>query len=112
MLYKYHERAIVFNEKNLVRLWDVAYDGYCGGKDATFVNWETGHRDFNLKSQNMSTNYRGPSMMVMAYSYDTASQQYTADFKRHLLLCSMISTTMTLPGQEPSRTHQRMVTTR
>ena len=27
MSYKYHERAIVFNEKNLLRMWDVAYDG-------------------------------------------------------------------------------------
>ena len=33
MSYKYHERAIVFIEKNLIRLWDVAYDGYIGGKD-------------------------------------------------------------------------------
>jgi len=27
MTYKYHERAIVFNERNLHRVWDVAYDG-------------------------------------------------------------------------------------
>jgi len=27
MSYKYHERAMVTNEKNLIRLWDVAYDG-------------------------------------------------------------------------------------
>lgn len=30
MSYKYHERAIVTNEKNLIRLFDVAYDGYNG----------------------------------------------------------------------------------
>lgn len=33
MTYKYHERAIVFNERNMHRVWDIAYDGYCGGKD-------------------------------------------------------------------------------
>jgi hypothetical protein len=30
MSYKYHSRALVFNSKNLIRLWDVAYDGYNG----------------------------------------------------------------------------------
>ena len=35
MSYKYNERAIVVNERNLVRLWDIAYDGYVGGKDDT-----------------------------------------------------------------------------
>ena len=33
MSYKYHERAIVINERNQIRLWDIAYDGYVGGKD-------------------------------------------------------------------------------
>ena len=32
MSYKYNEKAIVLNHKNLIRLWDVAYDGYNGGK--------------------------------------------------------------------------------
>jgi len=38
MTYKYHERAIVFNERNLHKVWDIAYDGYCGGKDVQMVN--------------------------------------------------------------------------
>jgi hypothetical protein len=84
MSYKYHERAIVFNEKNLVRLWDVAYDGYCGGKDATFVNWRRDNgREFKLASQNMSTNYRGPSMMVMAFYHDQNSNEYREHCKRN-----------------------------
>jgi hypothetical protein len=83
MSYKYHERAIVFNEKNLVRLWDVAYDGYCGGKDATFVNWKQDRgREFKLATQDMSKNYRGPSMMVMAFVHDQNSQEYSS-FKRN-----------------------------
>lgn len=37
--YKYNERAIVFNHKNMIRLWDVAYDGYNGGKSCDHVEW-------------------------------------------------------------------------
>jgi hypothetical protein len=66
MSYKYHERAIVFNEKNLVRLWDVAYDGYVGGKDDTYVKWDQ-HEDFQNYTNDIGNSYRGPSMMVMAF---------------------------------------------
>lgn len=75
MSYKYHEKvsffvnssapvfesdmltliqAIVFNERNLIRLWDVAYDGYVGGKanlslslKGKILIWETG-KDMSL----------------------------------------------------------------
>jgi hypothetical protein len=85
MSYKYHERAIVFNEKNLVRLWDVAYDGYCGGKDASYVRWRDVNdvRKFKMESQDMSKNYRGPSMMVMAFVHDKNSEEYRRDFARN-----------------------------
>ena len=69
MSYKYHERAIVFNEKNLVRLWDVAYDGYVGGKDDTHVDWKD-HEQFQNHTNDIGTSYRGPSMMVMAFVHD------------------------------------------
>jgi hypothetical protein len=78
MSYKYHERAIVFNEKNLIRMWDIAYDGYNGGKDDTYVDWldedddnsKTGPRAFQQATLDVSKNYRGPSMMVMAFVHD------------------------------------------
>jgi len=77
MSYKYHERAIVFNEKNLIRMWDIAYDGYNGGKDDTYVDWtdEDDERSNSVKkfkdaTQDLSKNYRGPSMMVMAFVHD------------------------------------------
>jgi hypothetical protein len=73
MSYKYHERAIVFNEKNLVRLWDVAYDGYTGGKDETCVDWSKS-ADFATHTQDVSVNYRGPSMMVMAFVHEDPSK--------------------------------------
>ncbi len=78
MSYKYHERAIVFNEKNLIRMWDIAYDGYNGGKDDTYVNWlenddedaPHGPKAFKEATLDLSKNYRGPSMMVMAFVHD------------------------------------------
>jgi hypothetical protein len=79
MSYKYHERAIVFNEKNLIRLWDIAYDGYNGGKDDTYVDWtdddnsqSNGYGRFKELTLDLSKNYRGPSMMVMAFVHDRA----------------------------------------
>ena len=74
MSYKYHERAIVFNEKNLVRLWDIAYDGYNGGKDDTHVDWtnsdsKNGYTSFGQHTMNLSSSYRGPSMMVMMFRH-------------------------------------------
>ena len=69
MSYKYHERAIVFTEKNLIRLWDIAYDGYNGGKDDTYVRWndERSVEDFKAATNDMTQDYRGVSMMVMAF---------------------------------------------
>jgi hypothetical protein len=75
MSYKYHERAIVFNEKNLIRLWDVAYDGYNGGKDNTYVKW-TDPMDvvkFKEATLDMTKNYDGQSMMVMKFKHSLAS---------------------------------------
>lgn len=72
MSYKYHERAIVFNEKNLVRLWDIAYDGYNGGKDDTYVNWtdEADVRKFKEDTLDVTKDYHGKSMMVMAFYHE------------------------------------------
>ena len=97
MSYKYHERAIVFNEKNLIRMWDIAYDGYNGGKDDTAVDWldnedgvsRFGPERFKQETQDLSKNYRGPSMMVMAFVHDksklddTGHRVYDKHFKRN-----------------------------
>jgi hypothetical protein len=87
MLYKYHERAIVFNEKNLIRLWDIAYDGYNGGKDDTCVDWtdqdaRNGCTAFQNATVDTNRNYRGPSMMVMAFVHDR-SAEFNLEFKRN-----------------------------
>ena len=94
MSYKYHERAIVFNEKNLIRLWDIAYDGYNGGKDDTYVDWlhpdaPNGSDRFRELTLDVSKNYRGPSMMVMAFVHDrerrdrSGASLYDQNFKRN-----------------------------
>jgi len=82
MSYKYHERAIVINERNLIRLWDVAYDGYVGGKDDTAVDWNNDDEDvkrfpnsrisFLQHTTDVTRPYRGPSMMVMAFDHKQA----------------------------------------
>jgi hypothetical protein len=77
MSYKYHERAIVFNEKNLIRLWDVAYDGYIGGKDDTHVEWTSAAdcNRFKNATMDVTENYRGQSMMVMAFLHSDKKKQ-------------------------------------
>jgi hypothetical protein len=80
MQYKYHERALVTNERNMIRLWDVAYDGYNGGKDDSVVNWtdEAPNRSriFNRYATDMSVPYQGPSLMVMRFKVDKTSPNY------------------------------------
>jgi hypothetical protein len=66
MSYKYHERAIVTNERNLIRVYDVCFDGYCGGNDANILSWSRHHlEDFKSKATSLSDAYTGPSMLVM-----------------------------------------------
>jgi len=87
----------VFNEKNLIRMWDIAYDGYNGGKDDTYVNWldvddesaRYGPRAFKEATLDLTKNYRGPSMMVMAFVHnrsrlnDDGRNVYDQHFRRN-----------------------------
>jgi hypothetical protein len=76
MSYKYNERAIVVNERNLVRLWDIAYDGYVGGKDDSAVDWNDDNENnplsyttMGMSTMDVTRPYRGASMMVMAFHH-------------------------------------------
>ncbi len=89
MSYKYHERAMVINERNLVRLWDVAYDGYVGGKDDTYVDWNDRDENsespcsvesFRTRTLEVTRHYRGPSMMVMAFHHHM-NEEYHRKFR-------------------------------
>jgi len=74
MTYKYHERAIVFNERNLHRVWDVAYDGYVGGKDMTIVDMNSpdSKRAFIDSSNNYNTEYDGSSIVPVGLDENLA----------------------------------------
>jgi hypothetical protein len=78
MNYKYHERAQVMNEKNMIRLWDVCFDGYNGGMDDTFVNWADGDSiaQFNKDTEALSEAYNGTSFFGMMFEVDTTNNDY------------------------------------
>ena len=84
MSYKYHQRAIVHNPKNMIRLWDIAYDGYNGGKDDRHVDWSAeapgSDRPFNASVGDMSVPYNGPSLMVMKFHVNVGSRDYTRNW--------------------------------
>jgi hypothetical protein len=68
MSYKYHERAIVTNERNLVRIFDVAFDGYNGGMSCDVVQWTSDEiQKFREASTNTEIPFQGKSMLVFAF---------------------------------------------
>jgi len=86
MTYKYHERAIVFNERNLHRVWDVAYDGYVGGKDMTIVDMNSpdSRRMFINSSNNYNVEYDGASIIPVGITQPLTwlpSPMLLCDFK-------------------------------
>lgn len=72
MSYKYHERALVTNEKNLIRVFDVSFDGYNGGMDQEAVDWNDfdSLRKFSQATYARDRPYTGPSMLVMALPHN------------------------------------------
>lgn len=79
MQYKYHSKALVHNERNLIRLWDICFDGYNGGMDNTVVDWtsQTDLEHFHKDTHAIEKPYEGKSMYVMSFllpnGADTAS---------------------------------------
>lgn len=73
MSYKYHERAMVTNERNLIRVYDVAFDGYNGGMDQRHVNWndQRSMDEFREATFDKTRAYNGPSMLVMGLPHDS-----------------------------------------
>ena len=77
MSYKYHERAIVTNERNLIRVYDVAFDGYNGGMDQKVLDWNSTDsvNEFRNKTYDRTMPYHGPSMMVMSFPHNQKISQ-------------------------------------
>ena len=94
MSYKYHERAIVTNERNLIRVFDVCFDGYCGGNDGNILAWDKQSlEDFKSKATSLSDAYTGPSMLVMALPPHTdAMHQFPNPLVLHTKLFAPLPT--------------------
>ena len=78
MSYKYHERAMVLNERNLIRVYDVAFDGYTGGMDQKIYDgWkdEDKRHEFREHTYNRKAPYSGASMIVFALPTEKQSQE-------------------------------------
>lgn len=125
MSYKYNEKAIVLNHKNLIRLWDVAYDGYNGGKDCTHVCWTdqeaasrfkvrlpgTSMVHFLSSSSDTKTSpkqddtyetnkpYEGASMMVMAFENVEGTDPWPSPIIFHDPLYKNSGATMSVDGE-------------
>jgi len=68
MNYKYHARAVVFNEKNLLRLWDVAFNGYTGGMGVRMVDWnDTDEWHAGTVALDEPLKHEFPDMFVMRF---------------------------------------------
>lgn len=53
-------------QRNLHRIWDVAYDGYCGGKDMSVMKWsDSGVEEYIEKCNNVNTNFDGASIICV-----------------------------------------------
>jgi hypothetical protein len=78
MSYKYHERAMVTNERNLIRVYDVAFDGYNGGMDQTCLDWNdrASLKKYRDSTYDRSKPFSGPSMIVMALPCAESTQAW------------------------------------
>lgn len=52
-------------------MWDVAYDGYCGGKNMSVMKWDdAGVDNFIASSSEVTTNYSGDSILCVPIRTD------------------------------------------
>jgi hypothetical protein len=71
MNYKYHARAVVFNEKHLLRLWDISFNGYTGGMGTDTVDWENTDDWFEATNAlDEPLKHSFPDMFVMNFEPD------------------------------------------
>ena len=66
MSYKYHERAIVTNERNLIRMFDVAFDGYGGGMDTDIVKISE-LPSYTKDTYNNEPGFKGKSVIALHF---------------------------------------------
>jgi len=67
MSYKYHELAVVTNERSLTRVFDVAFDGYTGGLGQKILKWNADAcTEMKEAMHDKISPYRGADMLVMS----------------------------------------------
>ena len=61
-----HERAIVINERNMHRVWDVSYDGYTNGKGVAIMNWTPEDiKQFKSEQQETGNEFDGKDIIAL-----------------------------------------------
>ena len=67
MSYKYHELAVVTNERNLTQVFDVAFDRYTGGFGQKILAWQADAcTEMKEAMHDKISPYRGADMLVMS----------------------------------------------
>jgi hypothetical protein len=106
MSYKYHERAIVTNERNLIRMFDIAFDGYNGGMSCDIMPWTSeGIGQFRRDTESIDGPYRGKSMVVLAFPTMKVKEQYLS-----LRILNVMPTPPNSPphNEDPSEDNPRL----
>ena len=79
MSYKYHERAIVTNERNLIRMHDVAFDGYGGGMDTDIVKLSEIDK-YTSETYDNQPNFKGKSVIAFHFPRYLPSRKLENEF--------------------------------
>jgi hypothetical protein len=79
MSYKYHERAIVTNERNLIRMHDVAFDGYGGGMDTDFIKLSE-FDAYTRETYDNQPSFKGKSVVAFHFPRYLPSRKLTNPF--------------------------------
>jgi len=79
MSYKYHERAIVTNERNLIRMHDVAFDGYGGGMDTDIVKLSEIEK-YTSETYDNQPHFKGKSVIAFHFPRYLPSRKLENEF--------------------------------
>jgi hypothetical protein len=84
MSYKYHERAIVTNERNLIRMFDVAFDGYAGGMDTDILKLPNLNQ-FTKDTHINEPRYNGASVIALHFPRHLPVRPINNEFVRMMI---------------------------
>jgi hypothetical protein len=78
MNYKYHARAVVFNEKHLLRLWDIAFNGYNGGMGTKVLSFndEDDVNNWKQSSHSLDEQLRHDTKDIFVMRFDANDNNF------------------------------------